>query len=283
MQQRDVRGGGGMVFWTSASWSDQTKLKASLDAIGLGDYAPKPMALGVALKESLEEVMRNGTKNILIRPLAGDNGFCVMQEQKGATANQYQQKLTARFDAPNNRILFNPYDQDLAAKIVQQFNEHRGYVSGSEVGSALVALVKKLSGTPIRRTGGLYWLPSRHADTWKQIAEAVESASVYGASEVYLATMEVNAESIRVVRDAIRREIVAESSKIEEEITSSALGKRALESRMQHLEALKIKVAEYEEIVGEALVDLRDTLDRCASSLGVAAFQQTLPEEAVAP
>ena len=285
MQNTTVSTGGAFCFWTCATWSDQKKLQTLFSSLGLGAYAPKPMAVNVVLREALEKVLGRKTENawtdkdVLIRPMANANSFCVMEEHKGKTENEYKQTLMCKIDTNTLKISFAPLD-DRAAAVVSEFNEHRGYVSGSLVGSSLVALVKKMNGTTIRQTGGLYWLPSTHAAEWKSIGDAVEACSVYGTSRVYLASMEVNAESIRVVRDAIKAEILRESERLLDEIATGELGDKAIASRKEYLEQLEAKVKEYEGIVGESLVDLRDALSKCATAIGMAAFQAALPEGA---
>lgn len=274
MQAATVNASGAFVFWTCATWSNQAKLAEGMQAIGMGGFAPKPMAREVALREALEVVMDG--KGRMVRPLAEANGFCVIEEEKGTDANNYVQVLMAKIDGP--RITLKPFDQDQANKIADAFKAHLGYVPGHQVGHALVSIVKRFSGIAIRQTGGLYWLPIKHAEAWRKIADAVEMASAIGQSKVYLATMAVNADSIRVVRDAIKREILAESERILTDLKGD-LGQKAIDGRLRYVKDLEAKVTEYEGIVGESLGDLREALGKCSHAVGLGAFRSLMGEE----
>ena len=123
----------GIVFWTSATWSNWRKLKDGFEAIGYGDYTPKQITLTNALKGALEEVC--GTRGTLIRPLDRADGFSVTKETRGKEENKYEQVLMAKLDLQDDppKIRFNPFDER-ANKIVAAFNEYRDYVEGVEVG-----------------------------------------------------------------------------------------------------------------------------------------------------
>lgn len=222
--------------------------------------------------------MDDGKRGRLVRSLKESGCFGVVEEERGEDANNYQQVLMAKLSG--NTLRFAPFDQTQADKIAACFNEMLGRVPGAAVGSALVSLVKANNGTTIRQTGGLYWLPhSRHA-MWKAVAGAVEKAAAHGESRVYLATMEVNADSIRVVRDAIKTEVVKESERLLAEAVKGELGKKALEARLMYIQSLEAKVQEYEGIVGESLDDLRVALGKVTTALGMVAFDVLTPEEA---
>lgn len=282
MQDKQVSGGTFWTFWTCATWTDHGKLKYEMDAIGLGEAVPARMTDGAALYESLKVVFpgngKGSAKDVLIRPLSELKGYAVVEEEKAKTKNEYKQLLMARID--NNQILLHPFDQEQASLIVQEFGKHKSCVGGSEVGSMLVRLAHKYQATTLRQTGGIYALPMKWSDIWRKLSHAVESSSSSGRSIVYLATMEVNADSVRVVRDAIRREMATESKKLLDKIASGTMGDQATESAKIRLIDMEKKVQEYEAIVGESLSDLRDALNSCAVGVGMAAFQSGLPEVA---
>ena len=278
VQNSSYASSGGFALWSLATWSDQAKLQSRFQAIGIGNYAPKPMAPSAVLREALEKVFGRKTENAwaekkcLVRPLSEANGFCVLKEERGKERNLYPQVLMCKIDPETMVISFAPLDSN-SAEVAREFNEHRKWVPGSQVGSSLVDLVKMLGGIAIRKSGGLYWLPARSFGQWRQIGEAVEACSAYGKSEVYLGTMEVNADSIRLVRDSIKTEILQESTKLMDEIAKGEPGEKAIKARLAYIDQLEAKVKEYEGIVGESMVDLREALNQCATAAGLAAFQ----------
>jgi hypothetical protein len=79
--------GGAVVFWALAEWSDRERLKAALEAAGLGQFLPPPRPASAALRSALEEALAG--PRVLIRPLAKRDGFAVVREQRGERGNAY--------------------------------------------------------------------------------------------------------------------------------------------------------------------------------------------------
>lgn len=269
-----VKTAGFLGFWTVASFSDPLRLKEGFESIGM--EAPLPLQPSVALRESLVDHFRGN--NVLVRPLDDEGGFLVLDETRGKDMNEYKKLFTVRVENEGKRLSFSPTPSDVD-DIAKLYVKRRNSVPGHAIGSALVRVVKKLRGTTIRRTGGIYWLHQRHAPIWSTLQKVVQGSATFGQSEVYMATMKVDAESIRVVKDAIQREILGESQKLLDELTTGELGERAVESRLTMLKELKAKVEEYEGVVGDSLKHLTEALDNVMTASGVGAMHNLVREQ----
>ncbi len=271
MESKTVSASGAFVFWTLASWSSQKQLAERFKDLGIEGYAPRPMAHSTALFEATKEVCAKC--DTFIRQMKNPGSFAVVRETKTDQGNLYATERTVRLEEKDGKItiLFNPFD-DTAQKILDTFNSYLGYVPGTSIGTGLVALIKKYHGTTVRKTGGLYWLPD--PSNWKGVAEAVEASAVQGQSRMYVASLEVNADSIRVVRDAIEAEIVQESQRLLAEISTGELGENALKNRCAYLEEMQRKIVEYEAILGESLSGLKEAVDKVQVATGMGAFLQ---------
>ena len=85
--------GGAVTFWSLADWSDRARLHAEFAALGLDAFTPEPRPAPACLKDALEDVL--GGPRVLVRPLAARDGFAVVREDRGISANSYANVLTA--------------------------------------------------------------------------------------------------------------------------------------------------------------------------------------------
>ncbi len=280
MPSTQVSATGAFVCWTLAAWTDHKILTDQLSAIGLGGYVPKPPSPQVALHEALKEICASSDR--LVRPLSEAAAYCVVKEKKVGRRNEYETERTARIDPDvKDRVslLFNPYD-DVAKEVHKTFDAMQGRVASSALSTSLVAIVKRLHGTAIRPTGGIYWVPN--PELFEPIAKAVEASGLTGHHIVYIVGLHVNAQAVRLVKHAIEAEILAESQRLHEEISQADLGKKALENRCDYLSEMEKKVIEYEAILGESLTHLKDSLKTVQTAIGMGEFLNLASDEAAA-
>lgn len=275
---KNIKASGFQLFWTAASWSDPNHLKCGFHLLGLQGYEPSPMTPSPALREALCDYFRG--KNVMIRPLKKEGGFLAIDESRGESNNEYKKLFSVNIQGETGtRLSFDPLP-DNAHEIANLYAKRLNSVAGHAIGTSLVKIVNKLRGTAIRKTGGIYWLHHRHFDLLNKVRQVIEQSATFGQSIVYLPTLEVDAESIRVVKDAIQREILQESQAILNEMLKGDVGERAMKTRLAYLEELQAKVAEYESIVGESLKHLADALDNAKTASGLGAFQDMMRGQA---
>lgn len=273
-----AKASGFFCFWTSASWSNPANLKAGFESIGLSGYEPMPMKPSPALREALCDHFRG--KNVMVRPLKEDGGFILIDETRGESNNDYKKLFSVKLaNEEGTRLAFDPAPPDEYQDIVNLYAKRLNSVPGHAVGSALVKIVASMRGTAIRKTGGMYWVNGKHADKWAGVQRVVEGAASEGDSRVYKVAFSLDADSIRAVKDAIQREILQESQSILDEMLKGDIGKRAMTARLEYLDELQAKVAEYESVVGESLKHLADALNNTKTASGLGAFQDMMRDQ----
>jgi hypothetical protein len=258
--------GGAVVFWTAAEFTDRVRLQAAFDGLGLGPYVPDPRPDSAVLREALEEVC--GGPRVLVRPLADRDGFAVVKEDRGSTANSYTTLLVARVSGTPPRLHFEPHSL-LTADVQRAFDKHRGRVPAAQLSACLVKVVESLGGTRLRPTGAVYWVPGHRVSDWADVAAAVEGASEGKPSAVYLLRHRIDPDAVRAVRDAVVAEVQTEATRIRAEVLSGELGGRALETRQRLAHELRDKVLLYEHLLHVGLDDLHaavDAADQAAAS-----------------
>jgi hypothetical protein len=284
MPLSDLTIGGALIFWSLAEWTDRALLQAGLARVGMAGYVPDPRQPCAALREALDEVL--GGPRVLVRPLKKRDGFTVVREERGESANTYKQELVARVAANGSgpTLRFDPTDER-AEPVRTAFENQLGLLHAGQVSTMLVAIAEGLSSTCLRPSGGLYWLPPHRLDEFQQAASAVEAAGQGKPSAVYILRHPMDADAIRAIHDAIVNEVQSESKRLHDEVVKGELGSRALKTRRDQAAALKSKVALYEEVLDVGLAGLHvavDQADQAAAAAILIASAHPEPEEAAA-
>ena len=251
--------GGAVVFWTASEFTDRDKLTAGLVLLGLDQFVPDPRPPASVLKDALEETL--GGSRVLVRPLADRDGFTVVKEERGKTANSYATALTARVRNPDLPTVEYEPDDDRAVRVNRAFRRHSGRIPGVQLSACLVKIVEFLGGTRLRPTGAVYWIPGPKLDEWALAARAVEAAADGKPSAVYLLRHRLDGDAVRAVRDAVVAEVHAAAVRIAADVAAGDLGGRALETRKQHARALRDKVLVYEDLLSVGLAELHRAID----------------------
>jgi hypothetical protein len=181
-----------------------------------------------------------------------------VREVRGNTDNDYATSRIVRIDSAESVQFDNNFSPD-DARIEGAYRSRRETIIPARLGHTLSGLlVNNIRATLLRPTGGVYWLPDSGLPEWSKIIEAVETASPN--SRVYIVRHDMDAESIRAVRDALINELTATCDQLTAQIQSGELGERALASKEREARDLMGKVSAYESILGGGLDSLRTML-----------------------
>lgn len=157
-------------------------------------------------------------------------------------------------------------DTNLTEELETQFEQHKGLITGTDLRALLSrAAVHWCSGTPLRPTGGVYFVPASGMDTWRAVAGLVEG--LLKDAKVYNLTLYHDPDSIRTVLDGVQEEIASEVEAVRIELQENKLGKRALGSRVGLVEQLLEKAKNYEALLQTQLPDLQVALPRLRATL----------------
>jgi hypothetical protein len=273
--------GGAVVFWAASEFTDRGKLTAGLAPLALDRFVPDPRPPAGVLRDALEEAL--GGPRVLVRPLADRDGFTVVHEERGRTANGYTATLTARVtdnDPPS--VAYDPLD-NRASLVNTAFRKHQGRIPAAQLSACLVKVVESLGGTRLRPTGAVYWVPGPKLDEWARVARAVEAAADGRPSAVYLLRHRLDADAVRAVRDAVVAEVSGEASRIRDEVVAGDLGGRALETRKAQAAELRDKVLLYEDLLSVGLAELHRAVDAADQAAATAALLLGSQAQAAVP
>lgn len=230
----------------------------------------------------------------LLRPLKRGSSWALVQEHiAGEKDLAHEVTLSVALSKPDKEseaVLQIEGDPELRRSVEQKFIEHKGTVTAHDLSELLIDCVERLHGLALRDGGGVYFIPPTQLETWRQIADVVESVTRQPngvAAQVYELRAKTDARSFRAVLDGIVSEAkvaietmrgeLAESEQLEAQ-GAKGLGVRALTNRASAIEELQAKVQEYETLLGQALPDTHGAISR----LRVAVFEARSLAEAKA-
>jgi len=258
-------GYGLLTGWKIPMWSRRQLLVDGFKQEGFSKFAPCKRTATQGLKDALEDTHRGAV--FLIPALKNNDGYEVRQVVPITdTENRVDRLFSVTIDA-NNAMTFYPGAPANIQAIVDSFNEHRGLVRTAEVTACLVHLIKHLGGTHFPVGRGAYFIPPATLETWRKIAAVVESASFKNPSQVHLAKLVIDPDSIKAIIAGLTGEIEQRLNEIEGEIKSGKLKKKALIARQGEALALEEKIKEYEALLGIGLESLRSSVDRTEESI----------------
>ncbi len=194
--QRRVAAAGGRHIGDIVGWNTERINVSREDARKL--LAPEKfehlivdMDPATALSRAAGEVKRPA--NILVRPFSRPNvdtpasfGVYLQNKNDGEKGDSVVCGARCRVDSGGNRVVSLPPEGGAgleaalahAENIAAHANHLITHCETRDISNVLVAIVKALSGVPIRNRGGLYLLPPLSCGTWKRLKPALEELRV---------------------------------------------------------------------------------------------------------
>lgn len=246
-----------LTFWRPAKYTVLSSLLTNLSSVGMNAFAPEPRTTEAALKDALDEHFGKGH---LIQWLDDTSAYEVVKIVRGKSKNQYDHLYRFQIDDAG-RLRMDPMEVGVGSAVIEKYNLHRSLVRANAVTGGLRRIAQRLNATSPH--DGVWWMPAASVPTWRAVAGAVEAASCLGKpTTVYLFNHEIGADELRAVRDAITREVEAETGAIHKDIIEGDMKGRALKHRREQAEDLRRKIALFEGILKVNLDDLTKLADK---------------------
>ena len=268
---------GNNVFFSTGSKTNADKLKTGLDALNLGQFAPKKNSKLVALHQALKGVC--GRKDRLIRPLKGEPGYAVVREEKGEDGKSLSH--TVEFDAlmptdshcpvfrdPDGEY-FSPFEDNA---ITQRFQIECERVQASAISKSLVQIIDYMHGISLRPRGGVYWVPQGAVDRFENVAQCFHESCEGKLNKVYFQTT-VHDDKLRdSVIMGLTDSIETETRQMLEVLSQPDVGKRAKKTKMDRCGKLLKRISGYEKMFQVSLQELQKHVSHVEAQAMMTAF-----------
>jgi hypothetical protein len=267
------------------TWWDSTDLRVddlhnALSAVSMGNLAPKASTVNHALTETLSGfISAAGIKvrgcPIKITPLRLDvKGVEAVRLTRGETSNEHEHVMSIALDK-DDHVRVAKFNSDfvpqvaaiqakLEEKMTEVFRSQMDYYPAHMVSTCISRVVASFGGVLAKASGGVYFLPSTVTPKFEEFAGKLSMGITINKFAIKPGTT-----SYSCVVKAIRKEIQDALLEIEEGMKDlgGSMRTNGMQSRLKRLDELKAKVKAYEAILGMAMTDLTDAVDKVSDAV----------------
>jgi hypothetical protein len=255
---------GAMIWWELSGLVDAQELRTVWAAAGLdAALVPEDPPPRTALKRAIETLSE---QRKLVRPLAGREGYSLVEETAEGEALSYKQAVVATIDSVG-MLKVEPAAGTLAESIKASYQRHLDNLVPSDISTLLVRFTESLDAVALRARGGFYFLPPAAVDRFRVAAQVIRSVGAHVCYEIPALRTE---SAVQAILAAVEREAAAEIAEFETVLTNTESGPRALKTQSKKCDRVATKVASYEALLGTSLVELQERLAGLRSRLAEA-------------
>jgi hypothetical protein len=216
-----------------------------------------------ALKRAVETLAE---QRKLVRPLAGREGYSLVEETADGETLAYKQAVVATVDGVG-KIKVEPSTGTLADSIAASYQRHLDNLVPSDISTLLVRFTESLDAVALRARGGFYFLPPVAVDKFRLAAQVIRSVGAHVCYEIPALRTE---SAVQAILAAVEREAADEIEAFEAVLSNTEAGPRALKTQSKKCDRVATKVAGYEALLGTSLVELQERLSGLRSRLAEA-------------
>jgi hypothetical protein len=273
VQGMDADSVGGIVFWRLSGSVLFDDLDDAWRAAGItGLPFPGLTRPHAALARAVGEV---ADRSDLVRPLrAGDErGVVLVREVYSAGRPTYAPEAEFTLDKGTGVLVCTSQDAGLLAQVRRAYDYALCTLTQSDVGAWLVQVCHVLHAVRLRDTGGVYFVPRERMAQWRAVAAVMRAATACTLYEIPALRTD---EAVSAVLDAVRREadelVHDMRAELKEQAPGTQYSKRQLATRESRLEAMRAKLAGYEQLLDVNMDAVRDKLTDVGAELVVGAL-----------
>ena len=234
---------GSLVWWELSGLVDAAALRVVWAAAGLEDeMVPEDPAPRTALRRAVETLAE---QRKLVRPLAGREGYSLVEESAEGETLSYKQSVVATVDALG-QLKVEPAKGALADGIKASYQRHLDNLVPSDISGLLVRFSESLDAVALRARGGFYFLPPASVEKFRVAAQVIRSVGAHVCYEIPALRTE---SAVQAILAAVEREAAAEIEEFEAVLTNTEAGPRALKTKARQCDQVANKVAGYETLL----------------------------------
>lgn len=266
---------GGVVWWRLSSELYRSNLLNAWTQAGLEvDLLPEPASAEAALGRTVNTLRDTHT---LIRRLPKRAGWAVVSEIE-MTNGELDYNVRGTVWLAHDGTLNTDLPIDMTEQVEVEFKRQLGALQTTDISAWLVKLTQLVRAVPLRESGGIYFVPKEGMSEWREMAEVLEGCSQHAISVIPAMRTQ---EAVKAILRAVTAEAEARAIELETDLMNAALGKRAIETRIDRCTQARDMLSAYDELLGEQLVQVRERFDRIRANLAAASLRDEDPQQAL--
>lgn len=257
---------GDLVWWSLADAQvERGNLESYWHDAGLPpELLPEPPTVDRSLRCAVRECAV-GQHDRLIRLGKDDDNelvFAIVRESRHADGSvSFAQEGRIFLNKKTEGIADDAPGHPLVVAIHAAFTRLRTTHTPDDVRRAMLRTLNAAAAVSLRDNGGVYWIPSPHAELVRRLRDAIERI---GASKVFILPVHRSAESERalgsVARGAIEQELAALQSELDQFLANPPERASTLVRRLDTFELLRAKAVLYRDVLKVHVDDIDSKL-----------------------
>jgi hypothetical protein len=254
----------GHLFWYSIMdclYSRQ-KLETELKAAGLSiDFMPNEIRPVDAFRRATKEVetrrnLGNGVvENYMVRDVYSDSHVTVRHivletaDSHGKELSYNQKEAVLTLDRKTGDISFQAAPglaEDLCKEVMRLYDSFKTHHNGQAVRGMVQSILRTLSPTPVRPSGGVYFVPSAHSE---ELAKLVRFCSSFAKGEGFKVPMVETQESIEMVATKVADHLDGILGQCRNALADGTLTKPKLAEMLNEAKGIVSGYKDYESIL----------------------------------
>lgn len=277
-----VRGGniqsaGEICWWGLGGTLDLAKLREDWKMTGLPvEWLPAPPGRPTAIRRAVHEHANTTT---IVKGIVG--GYAILKERSldGGRDVEYTTSRKVLVDR-GGMMTIDPPGPSFLGALEERTSHFENNLTNGDISAWLTDLVDRMAATPLRPSGGVYFVPAYSTNALARACAAIERAAP--GVRVYRVSAVQNEEAARAFLDAISHEVNSEVETITRTVAEATLGDRGLQNRIARAEVLRSKLNDYEELLGARLDGVHANLAELCNALVGAVAKLHADEDAAA-
>jgi hypothetical protein len=262
---------GQSVFWTLRERQMPAgAVHAAFERQGLSAHVPSEVRAKTALRRALRQ--QGGDLIKKTRDDALDAAYALVDVPIDGTTGAAQPRT--RFEAAINKqteavVCSDPAEE---ARLQQTTAAFRGVFLASDLSRALRGLVRVAQGTPLRPSGGVYFVPRQHRGLvarMREIVAELQPDGGYVSAFGVVDTAQARADMGRHAHEGLLEELQALADDLAAlKDAGEAVRARTLQRRLTLYEELRAKASMYADLLTYNLDDVHAGIDKLAATVG---------------
>ncbi|MEK5217770.1 DUF6744 family protein [Psychrobacillus sp. FSL H8-0487] len=231
----------------------------------------------IETKRSRESDNADTYKNYIVRDVVSKgeklqrNIVIETVNQKGERLDYNTEGAKMYFDKQNDQFTFISNDEmanDLAEEAQKHYDLFSKAHNGAVVRSSVVSYLYSLSPTPVRLSGGVYFVPFKYAENLKNLCNYVSSLDKGSAQMVALTNDENNRNIIKEnVKENLDKVLQQCRSAINDE--EGKLQKGQVFTIIEDARRIVGQFKDYRELLNDTVIDLESSVDLIRQSINL--------------
>jgi hypothetical protein len=263
---------GGATYWSLHDDMNLDALKTAWLANGLPqEWLPEKPSVQVAFGRAVKELEGHDTEVEMV----DSTGEWLLQSREEVDGLPVRTPLAKwRLDENGVPVMTFGDSTDLHDVMLASFEFEKGRITSGDASKWLRRLVDdELDSIPLRWNGGFYYIPPTQTDTMQRIKEALKTAT---AHRVQILPMFKNDDAVEAIMTSSIENAKKEAEKLITDLEANKDGNgkikgEGLRNRAERAEAIKAQMQRYAAMLGVAVPEIADSIEKLSAGLFVAA------------